>query len=287
MAIDAELLKTISTGFEATFQETYNATSMELEELATLVVSGDLQESYPFLGNLPNMREWVGTRQHKELTSHNFTIVNKPYEATVPIPAKYIKYDKAKLFAAQIKTMAQNAKKFPNQLIASLINTGTVGLCYDGKPFFAADHEMGVATYSNKSTLPLNATNLGAAYDFMTAISNEAGVAMGVTPNLLLVGPKNRAAAKKLVGLDQNGTNENFQLVDFKVSTAITGFEWCLLDTTKAVKPFILQVAEDAEFEEDDSLLFSEDKMLYGTKAFWNAGYALWQLAWFSDGTGA
>jgi len=287
MPIDAELLKTISTGFEATFQETYNSTSMELEELATLVPSDDLQETYPFLGNLPNMRKWVGARQHQELTSHKFTIVNDSYEATVPVPAKYIKYDKAKLFASQIKTMAQNAKKFPNQLIADLINSGKTNLCYDGKPFFATDHEMGSATYSNVSTLALNATNLGAAFDFMSAIENESGEAMGIQPNLLLVGPKNRANAKKLVGLDQNGTNENFELVDYKVTPALKGFEWCLLDTTKAVKPFILQIAEDASFEEDTGLLFSEDKMVYGTKAFWNAGYALWQLAWFSDGTGA
>lgn len=287
MAIDAELLKTVSTGFRALFQETYNDTSIDLIDLVTLVPSSDLQESYPFLGELPNMVEWVGSRQLKELASFVYTIINKSFEATVKVPGKYIKYDKAQLFAHMIKTMAQNAKKFPNQLIAQMVLTGTTNNCYDGKPFFATNHAVGSATYSNKSTLPLDATNLGAAYDFMTSIKNEADVPMGIQPNVLLVGPALRASAKKLVGLDQNGTNENFQLVEYKVSPAITGSKWSLLDTTKAVKPFILQIAEDAEFEEDDSKLFSDDLMLYGTKSFLNVGYALWQLAWFSDGTGA
>lgn len=287
MPINADLMKTISTGFKALFTETFNNVQSEAEILATRVNSTDLQETYPWLGDIPDMIEWVGDRTVKELSSYEYTIVNKKYESTVKVDAKYIEYDKAGLFAPAIKMMAENAKKFGSKLIVDLILNGDTNLAYDGVAFFGT-HTVGVDNYTNRSTLTLTEDNLNAAYDFMLSIKNENGRGLGVKPNLLVVGPALRATANKLLNLDNQGTNSTYKLLDLLVIPDISGTNWYLFDTTKAIKPFILQVAEEGTFEANASAeqLFMSDSMLYGTKSFMNAGYSLWQLAYHSTGTG-
>ncbi|WP_185962092.1 Mu-like prophage major head subunit gpT family protein [Palleronia caenipelagi] len=61
---------------------------------------------------------------------------------------------------------------------------------------------------------------------------------------------------------------------------------WFLLDTTKAVKPFIFQkrigYTPQRLTNDSDSRVFTKDEFLYGTRARVNAEFALWQLAFGS-----
>lgn len=62
---------------------------------------------------------------------------------------------------------------------------------------------------------------------------------------------------------------------------------WVLLDTTQLVKPFIYQIGDEPEFTALDDpksseTLFMRDKILYGVRAYSNAGYGLWQTAYAS-----
>ena len=287
MPIDASRMRTLNTGFKALFGETFNQTATLAEDIATRIDSSDLQETYPWLGDIPDMKEWVGARDVKELSDFSYTLQNKKYESTVSVPKEYIEYDKAGIFAPAIKMMAERARKFGEKLLVDLLLNGTTNLCYDGKAFFADDHAVGSNTYDNKTTLTLTEDHLNAAYDFMLSIKNDQDRALGVTPNILITGPQLRATAKKLVSLDGNGTNSTFELVKPVVIPEITGTKWFLLDTTKAIRPFILQVAKDGIFETNDDDLFSKGLVQYGTESFMNAGYSLWQLAYYSDGTGA
>jgi phage major head subunit gpT-like protein len=279
MALDLSNLQAISTGFKALFTETYNSTVSIAASIATEVQSSSLQESYPWIGEIPSMKEWISDRDVKELTDHNYTIKNKKWEATVRVPSENIAYDNVGVFAPAIKMMAVEAKKQGDRLAINMLINGHIGLCYDKKPFFAADHAVGANTVSNLDTLALNSDNLLAAYQQMMSMTNADGVAMGITPETLVVGPKLFGVVKDTIDLDKQGTNRTYKLVNYIVHPSITDSSWYLLDTSKAIKPFILQKAEDGSFEENDQELFMKGAMLYGTKAFMNAGYSMWQLA--------
>jgi phage major head subunit gpT-like protein len=62
-----------------------------------------------------------------------------------------------------------------------------------------------------------------------------------------------------------------------------TGPAWFLLDTSRALRPLILQVRDGYEFQEiaagNASHVFMNDEYLYGVRARVNAGFGLWQLA--------
>ena len=62
---------------------------------------------------------------------------------------------------------------------------------------------------------------------------------------------------------------------------------WYLLDTTKAIKPFLFQerlpYALHALTKDEDENVFMRDEYLYGVRARSNVGYGLWQLAHASN----
>jgi len=67
------------------------------------------------------------------------------------------------------------------------------------------------------------------------------------------------------------------------------GTAWYLLDTTRAVRPFIWQEREPYKFttltQDNDEHVFNTDNYLYGIRARVNAGFGLWQLAYASKQT--
>ena len=58
---------------------------------------------------------------------------------------------------------------------------------------------------------------------------------------------------------------------------------WYLLDTTRTLKPLILQINKEVEFvaqdKADSESVFMRKKFRYGIDTEDNAGYGLWQLA--------
>jgi len=65
------------------------------------------------------------------------------------------------------------------------------------------------------------------------------------------------------------------------------GTPWFLLDTSRVIKPIILQVRRDfgqlvAKDRPDDENVFNENEYVYGVDARLNVGYSFWQFAWGS-----
>lgn len=67
------------------------------------------------------------------------------------------------------------------------------------------------------------------------------------------------------------------------------GAAWYLLDTTRAIKPIILQKRKPAEFvsldRATDENVFMRKEFIYGVDCRDNAGFGLWQLAYASKQT--
>jgi phage major head subunit gpT-like protein len=272
-----------SIGFKTVFQKTFNETSNEASALATRVESSDLSEKYAWLGNFPNMTEWLGDRAIKQLKDFGYAIENKSFEATVTVKNKHIEYDKIGIYKPAIAQMAVNAKLFGAELVADVLIGGERGLCYDGKPFFATNHLSGTITYANKSKGVLNSTNILAGMALMESIKNESGKSLRVKPTILICGATNRANVINAIDKDRNANGESnvtYKIMDYMVLPEITDASWYMLDVSKPLKPLILQVAEDGIFEASNDHKFIKDAALFGVKSFMNAGYGLWQLAY-------
>ncbi|MGG7074562.1 Mu-like prophage major head subunit gpT family protein [Campylobacter sp. 9BO] len=277
-------------GFKGIFQKTFNDTKCDADVMATIVKSNDLSEKYVWLGNFPNMKEWVGERNIKKFQDYGYALENKLFEATVTVPHTHLEYDKVGLYRPAIEQMAFNAKNFGAQLIAEVLLNGAdaiKGKCYDQKAFFAADHEVGRDTYANLGAGALNSENLLAAESFMRSIKGENGNNLRIVPTHLVCGSRNLSAAIQAINkeyLAGGETNPTFKRYELLLLPEITDTSWYLMDLSKPVKPFVKQVAKDGLFEASDDDKFMKNHALFGCKSFMNAGYALWQLAYKSTG---
>ncbi len=138
--ITPALLLALNTGFKKSFQDALDTAESQYLRIATTVPSTTSSETYGWLGQFPTFREWVGDRVLKDMAAHGYSIVNRKFESSVTVPRDAIEDDSCGIYMPLFSEMGRAAKVHPDELIFGLIKKGSVELCYDGQPFFDADH---------------------------------------------------------------------------------------------------------------------------------------------------
>lgn len=145
--------------FWNSYEESMNAGM--LNAVAMYSPSDKELETYHFLGASSPMRQWIGGRQPQGFRQNNFTVENLHFEASVPIKVKDMRREKYGQIRAQISELGLNAAGHGEKLLSELIATGETALCYDGKAFFATDHEEGESgAQSNIVTVDISAIGI-------------------------------------------------------------------------------------------------------------------------------
>lgn len=294
MIINQANLSSLYQGFSAIFKEVFDSASALYPRIATEVPSAARQEEYKWLGRVPRMREWLGERVIQNLSAYSYTIKNRDWEATVSVDKNDIEDDSVGIYTPMVRALADAAATHPDELVFDLLAGAFVNGCYDGRPFFDTAHPYGGGTQSNKGNGVLIAANYASARAAMMSLVDENGRPLNVVPDLMVVPPQLEKAALEILKADANldgSSNVYKESVDLVVAPYLAAHPtaWYLLDTKKAVKPFIFQrrkppvfAAKDAPEDED---VFMKREYLFGVDSRDNAGYGLWQLAYGSDGT--
>ncbi|WP_104749782.1 Mu-like prophage major head subunit gpT family protein [Helicobacter cynogastricus] len=285
MKLTPETQAAISKSLSAVFAKNLANKEKTYQKVALEVSANTMTIDYRWLASLPSMREWVGERQLKELEGYSYTITKKNWESTIKVDRDLITYDSLGIVGAQVASMADLIIDHYNSLIFGLFNNN--GNCYDGQAFFHKQHAVGQAQYSNLEDWDLDEDNLLNARKNMMSLTNESGQPLNIMPNLLLIHPSLEASAMRLLkaATNANGaSNICYGLMDYLVCPYLNNANrWILLDTTKTIKPLILQKNKPVEFnaldKSDSAQNFLRRELLYGIDSEDNAGYGLWQLA--------
>src|SRR4051812_19004368 len=92
-------------------------------------------ETYKWLGQVPQMREWIGGRNPKGFRENGITIENKHYEATLEILVKEMRRDKTGQVMVRVNELADRTNDHWAKLLSTLILNGASTVCYDGQYF--------------------------------------------------------------------------------------------------------------------------------------------------------
>lgn len=226
MLINGANLAAVRTGFETAFQGALGQAPSQYLRITTVVPSQTREVKYGWLGKIPGVREWIGPRAVQNLQSHDYTIREKAWELTVAVDRDDIETDNIGIYAPMFAEMGRSAGATWDQLAFGLLKDGFTEICYDGQPFFDADHPV-----LDESGATITVSNTGGG----------------------------------------------------------SGTPWFLLDTSRALKPIILQRRRDFQFVAKDRLeddnVFSNREFVYGTDARANVGFGLWQFAYGSKQT--
>lgn len=140
--IKAELLNALRTQLRAEFKAALDAANPEslAKIIATVVSSSTASNTYAWLSAFPQMREWVGDRVVKDLTEGAYELQNKKYEATLGVERTDIEDDNLGHYKTVVQSMGQEVVDFDDRQLALLLTEGFTSLCFDGQPFFDAEH---------------------------------------------------------------------------------------------------------------------------------------------------
>lgn len=140
MIINGDSLRTIYVGFSAAFRDGLSSSTPLWNRVAMQVPSSTAENEYGWLGQIPGLREWIGERQVRNLTTDGYRIKNKTYEDTVGVPREAIEDDNVGLYTPLFTEMGRASAELPDTLVFDLLKAGFATLCYDGQFFFDSDH---------------------------------------------------------------------------------------------------------------------------------------------------
>ncbi len=138
-----------------------------INQISMLFTSDQESETYPWLGQSPVMREWIGGRHAKGFTENKITIANKHFEATLEVLISELRRDKTGQILVRVRELAERTNAHWASLLSTLIIQGATSSCYDGQPFFATDHSEGKSGLQSNaieidiSSLPIPADEQG------------------------------------------------------------------------------------------------------------------------------
>ncbi len=133
-------LTALNTAFKKIFNDALVNVKPEYERIATVVTSNTASNTYGWLGEMPELREWVGERQIKDFTAHSYTITNKLFESTIGVKRTDIEDDNIGIYHPLFTSLGNRAAQHPDKMVFELLTKGHENICFDGKKFFAKDH---------------------------------------------------------------------------------------------------------------------------------------------------
>lgn len=281
------------------------------DPISMYINSDQESETYAWLGQMPQMREWVAGRVAKGLREQSLTIRNKKFESTIDIPVDWMRRDKSGQVRLRIGELADRANTHWASLLTTLIENGESQVCYDGQYFFDTDHQEGDSgSQSNDitvdiSNLPVNQHGsttapspeemeqailqavqqiLGFVDDQGEPMNEGAQVFEVMVPQSFMSSALAAASNPVLTsGKTNTITSQNILQITPVVNSRLSWTEkFAVYRTDARTAPFIRQEeegittsskAEGSEYEHDN------DMHQYGVKAIRNVGYGMWQQA--------
>lgn len=140
MIVTPNSIKALMTSFRKDFQGGLDGAPTQYQEIAMTVPSSSKSNTYGWLGNAPQLREWVGARVVNQMAASGYVIANKTYEGTVGISRDDFEDDNLGVYAPMFSELGRAASVQPDELIFGLLKDGFNQVCYDGQNFFDTDH---------------------------------------------------------------------------------------------------------------------------------------------------
>ncbi|MDR0810035.1 MAG: Mu-like prophage major head subunit gpT family protein [Gemmobacter sp.] len=144
MIINSATLDLAFRGFKTVYTDAFNQAETHYDKIAMTVPSASRDESYGWIGQFPQLREWVGPRHVKNLAAYGFTISNRSFESTVSVRRIDVEDDRLGIFKPMFSEMGTFARRHPEELVFGLLRNGFTARCFDGTTFFAEDHAIEV-----------------------------------------------------------------------------------------------------------------------------------------------
>lgn len=304
---------TASTVFHELAEEIFsNADEGEFSTFADLQPTDVEVNTYDVLEAMPIVREWVGPKQYPNVHAASASLTMKGWESSFSIKRRKFIGDRTGRTARAISQWLRGVDirdQIATDVLVSASGAGPTG--YDGQPIFSASHPRGpaAATQSNITTSALSFANHKAIKIAMTSLRDAHGRSLRISPDTLMVGPKNVDLAReiteskeRIISVAADGLEAGTRVAAAAIPNVYAGGDmrvvmnprlvgtyddYCYyLDTTKGARViggFVMRSEEaqeqtdmssSARFENDEFRFSVEADLVFGAGA-WHVGHAI------------
>lgn len=280
------------------------------KQFTTEVPSRSRSTLHAWLANQANVREWVGPRIARDMSTRTWEVFNKKWELTYKFERDAIDDDLEGFGEQAVLQAGQMGEKFAQHedyLIAQALVAGRSKVCWDGQYFFDTDHPIDIdgigssGTYSNSFNLALSHVNYRTVLEAAQSLKDESGMPVNISNQWILMVPvalglegkqiveqqlMTFGAALGLFGTGGVNTNPYAGSARLVINPYLTEpTRWYLMSVGSYIKPLIMQRRRPLQIDRtDDSaeIWFMEEKFYIGGSARYAASYAIPQLAFTS-----
>ena len=288
----------LTPGLKTAFFGTFDQMGHQYRDIATVIPSDKESEHYAWLGAVPLVNEFTDERKAGDFREYDYTIKNKTWESTISVDRAAIEDDQYGEVAMKARSMGQAAVQHLDLITYGQLSNGFTAPCFDGTPYFG-QHQQGTGpAQSNTGDGALTAFSLQEAITAMMRYTDDRGRPMGIMPDRLVVPPELYWDAAALLNSafypgDVTQAAQNLSVNTLKGLLTLTcspylndPANWYLIDSKRVVKPVILQMRKDFDFEaleQNSETGFMRDVFYYGVRARYNVGFGDWRAAYGSQ----
>ena len=150
--INAAVLDALQVAFNTAFKDGLNLANSDWPKVASEIKSTGNTNLYGWLNNIPSMREWIGERRLNVLKTSGYSLVNRLFESSIGVARTDIEDDSVGMYSGLFSELGRVSNEHIDREVFDLLKQGQSGtrvdadgntvsnLCFDGQPFFDADH---------------------------------------------------------------------------------------------------------------------------------------------------
>lgn len=287
----------LEKGLRADFLKSFNngENPQEIMPMIMETKSSAASEKYGWLGESPQMEEWLDERQLRGLKDFDYTIANRDYEATLKVSKNVMDDDQLGAVKVRIADLASVARNHPRKLFFNQLIVGEVELGYDGLPFFSLVHDESSSNQINLSTETIagsTQTTAEFASEFQVArgglriLTDDNGEPRneGELALTIVCSPDLENVVDQMIKADlvNNTTNVLKGAAKKVISSRLSGNDWYLLNTAGQLKPMVMQLRKAITFESMDKgeRAFMRKELLFGVDYRVGFGFGVWYKAY-------
>ncbi len=262
--------------------------------------SNGFDEKYGMLGDVPQVREWLGNRRAKELRAATYTLTNRLWELTLNLEKDNLADDRMGFYDTLMEDTGSRAATHPDKLLFDTIVAAESAPCFDSQYFFDTDHAFGDSgtqdndlTYDASSTSNVTVDECKAASEAailkMLGYKDDQGEPLNAPivdrlSDIMIVVPLPlRANMIKAYEASVNATGATNVVIDKPViicSPYLTsGVKFYTFNLGGAIKPFIFQAREPLSRGMKGLDDLERKDVLFMTRARYAIGYGAWWTA--------
>jgi phage major head subunit gpT-like protein len=259
MEITQGNLQAVFTGLKATFAEAVQGTEDEqIRRLMEVVPSTAGTENYPVATLLGDLEEVLDEVTITSIGTFVQSVPNRTFARIVQVKRDDVADDNVGVYRPGVRQLGRRAALYPLRLAAETLLAGFEEEWIDGTTVFSDGHEwVGGDPWSNRSDATLDADSFEAAVSALETRTGPDGAPLGLSADLLVCGPANRAAAEGILEvryLEGGQSNRHYGKCDLLVLSRFgSSPAWLVMDSDP-VRPLVLQDREGPEFTAKESL---------------------------------